>query len=273
MAQNFQERLTPFDVLEEARIEDARRKDAYETLPSRFRQALKTGIALAHLNTRPICTSTVQTTIHRHAGIKHTFRQSPLDWALILFAADYSAAARMSMAATMPRLFDIDTVFAVCLDGEPHEAILLSLEIAGCEDLSLLPSASLTHLETCLQTLEGDGIVLSFLSTIPDICKHCNASIQYLEPRKPNICLDMQASHLFDRDLLAFAHGTTLFQTELSKKTDLLFTSSEQAEKIVHEGTVPNLLILPPGCEGYWRFSGLAKEHFCKQTDLFSTTI
>ena len=140
---------------EEARLDDALAAAAYEATPAHLRAAVKTGLALAHMHFGECTTSQRNEIRNTHLGFWRRSIAHPAPWAVIAFTPAYAAAARLA-AACMPALLGgVPLVGAVCVGGAPGNNALVTLELAGVEDIFVMDSAGLcTLLE---ETQPGPG--------------------------------------------------------------------------------------------------------------------
>ena len=140
---------------EAARLDDALAAAAYEATPAHLRAAVKTGLALAHMHFGESTTSQRSEERNGHLGFWRRSIAHPAPWAVIAFTPAYAAAARLAAACMPAQLGGVPLLGAVCVGGTPSNNALVTLELAGVEDIFVMDSAGLcTLLE---ETQPGPG--------------------------------------------------------------------------------------------------------------------
>ncbi|MCR5259383.1 MAG: hypothetical protein K6E40_14645 [Desulfovibrio sp.] len=261
------------DWVENARINDDLRADAYEAAPPYRRALLKTGMALAHAQFG-VADDETRTLFHDgHAGFLRGIASRPADWCMIFFGPGHKAAARMTAACVQPRLCGVRQVYAVCLGGLPSAEAMLSFELSGVEDVY-----SLDEKKACAfaKALRGAGRLLFLkdgdegtpLPVTPAMLPHIRS---WQEGALP--VLFLRDPDVFNRSDLAFAQGAAPF-TEDEGAADAIYLSKENAIAAFRDGFPPNLsqtargelspeaLLLTPGCEGFWAYPDLKPDFF-----------
>lgn len=261
------------DWVEDARVNDDLRADAYETAPPYQRALLKTAMALSHAQFG-IAGDETRTLRHdRHAGFLRGIVSRPADWCMIFFGPGHKAAARMTAASVLPRLCGVRQVHAVCLDGLPSAEAILSFELSGVEDVY-----SLDEKKACAfaKALSGAGRLL-FLNDgneatplpvtpamLPNIRSWQEGPLPSLFLRDPDA---------FNRNDLDFAQGAAPF-TDDEGTADAIYLSKENAIAAFRDDFPSNLsptgrrelspeaLLLTPGCEGFWAYPDLKPDFF-----------
>ena len=194
---------------DEARLDDALAAAAYEATPAHLRAAIKTGLALAHMHFGESTTSQRSEERNGHLGFWRRSIAHPAPWAVVAFTPAYTAAARLA-AACMPALLGgVPLVGAVCVGGTPSKNALVTLELAGVEDIFVMDSAGLcTLLE---ETQPGPGrLVLLHRGELDAVAGAARALELpcYEERRSPVLCLPKPDA--FDLEALAFAQAEAL---------------------------------------------------------------
>ena len=261
---------------EDTRLDDDLAAAAYEATPAPLRAAVKTGLALAHMHFGESTTSQRNEVRNAHLGFWRRSIAHPAPWAVIAFTPAYAAAARLA-AACMPALLGgVPLVGAVCVGGAPSRNALVTLELAGVEDIFVLDSAGLcTLLE---ETQPGPGrLVLLHRGELDGVGAAARALELpcYEERRSPILCLPKPEA--FDLEALAFAQAEALetaLDTSLRLTPDATYLAPVAALGHCRErrtGPFPysGAPALTPGCEGFWLHPGLTPDFFRVQRQAF----
>ena len=259
--------------LEAARVEDSIAGRAYEATPSRFRAALKTGLALAHFHFGESLTRREESACNGRLGFRRGAIYEAAPWALLVFAPAYAAAARLTAACVAARLAGVAQVGAICLGGEPVAPALVSLELSGVEDVFQLEgdrfAALMDELAGRCDTRAPGRVVLLHAGELDEVAEHIRArNIPCFEERRPPR-LRVDADTGIDREILSFAHGGPA-------ALDAALTAAGSADSVYRAAAAsatpaPDApLTLCPGCEGFWLHPGLGPEFFTVSRQLFA---
>ena len=261
---------------EAARLDDTLAAAAYEATPAHLRAAVKTGLALAHMHFGESTTSQRNEVRNAHLGFWRRTIAHPAPWAVVAFTPAYAAAARLA-AACMPALLGgVPLVGAVCVGGTPSSNALVTLELAGVEDIFVMDSAGLcTLLE---ETQPGPGrLVLLHRGELDAVAAAARALELpcYEERRSPVLCLPKPDA--FDLEALAFAQAEALeaaLDAPLHLTPDATYLAPVAALGHCRErrtGPFPysGAPALTPGCEGFWLHPGLTPDFFRVQRQAF----
>ena len=261
---------------EEARLDDALAAAAYEATPAHLRAAVKTGLALAHMHFGESTTSQRNEIRNTHLGFWRRSIAHPAPWAVIAFTPAYAAAARLAAACMPAQLGGVPLVGAVCVGGTPGNNALVTLELAGVEDIFVMDSAGLcTLLE---ETQPGPGrLVLLHRGELDAVAGAARALELpwYEERRSPVLCLPKPEA--FDLEALAFAQAEALetaLDTSLRLSPDATYLAPVAALGHCRErrtGPFPysGAPAITPGCEGFWLHPGLTPDFFRVQRQAF----
>ena len=261
---------------EAARLDDALAAAAYEATPAHLRAAVKTGLALAHMHFGESTTSQRNEVRNAHLGFWRRSIAHPAPWAVVAFTPAYAAAARLA-AACMPALLGgVPLLGAVCVGGTPSSNALVTLELAGVEDIFVMDNAGLcTLLE---ETQPGPGrLVLLHRGELDGVAAAARALELpcFEERRSPVLCLPKPEA--FDLEALAFAQAEALDaaqESPLHLTPDATYLAPVAALGHCRErrtgpfpyGSAP---AFTPGCEGFWLHPGLTPDFFRVQRQAF----
>ena len=261
---------------EAARLDDALAAAAYEATPAHLRAAVKTGLALAHMHFGESTTSQRNEVRNAHLGFWRRSIAHPAPWAVVAFTPAYAAAARLA-AACMPALLGgVPLLGAVCVGGTPSSNALVTLELAGVEDIFVMDSAGLcTLLE---ETQPGPGRLVLLHRGELDAMTGAARALElpcYEERRSPILCLPKPDA--FDLEALAFAQAEALegaLDAPQHLTPDATYLAPVAALGHCRErrtGPVPHnsAPAITPGCEGFWLHPGLTPDFFRVQRQAF----
>ena len=261
---------------EAARLDDALAAAAYEATPAHLRAAVKTGLALAHMHFGESTTSQRSEERNGHLGFWRRSIAHPAPWAVIAFTPAYAAAARLAAACMPAQLCGVPLVGAVCVGGTPSSNALVTLELAGVEDIFVMDNAGLcTLLE---ETQPGPGrLVLLHRGELDGVAAAARALELpcFEERRSPVLCLPKPEA--FDLEALAFAQAEALDaaqESPLHLTPDATYLAPVAALGHCRErrtgpfpyGSAP---AFTPGCEGFWLHPGLTPDFFRVQRQAF----
>ena len=261
---------------EAARLDDALAAAAYEATPAHLRAAVKTGLALAHMHFGESTTSQRNEVRNAHLGFWRRSIAHPAPWAVVAFTPAYAAAARLAAACMPAQLGGVPLVGAVCVGGTPSNNALVTLELAGVEDIFVMDSAGLcTLLE---ETQPGPGrLVLLHRGELDAVAGAARALELpcYEERRSPILCLPKPDT--FDLEALAFAQAEALagaLDAPLHLTPDATYLAPVAALGHCRErrtGPFPHSSApaITPGCEGFWLHPGLTPDFFRVQRQAF----
>ncbi len=252
------------DIMESGRIPEALFDEAYQSTDPNHKALLKRGIQCAfQVFGRELSFSRMQGT-DAHAGIRRDTVQRPVDWTILLVDGTSSAAARLAAAALLPRLAGVPDVVAVSTDAPPPAPGLLSLELAGVEDIFVLTEEELA---ACLARRGGRGRICCLARRMP-------ASLHgwpvLLTERRPDLALLSPGA--FDTETLAFMHGfvpdTPGEGTDL-KEHDAVFADRETCSRLIEDPDCRVSLLLSPGFEGFWLHPARPADFLLKKQAFF----
>ena len=267
------------DWLETARIDDAVVDAAYENTPAQLRASINTGLALAFAHFGQLHQEADSVTRKPHAGFWFGEHSRAVPWCIIFMDATYAAAARLTAACVLPRLCDVPEIFAVVVgDGKtpPADNVLTALTLSGVEDVFCLQSSGARKLlEDMAADSAANGIaapqgraVLLHNGTLGNLAA---ASLEYHIPcfeenTAPGLAVLPESP--CTAALLAFAHGNVVPGTGLAPDTQAVFAPAPPTPQdytgnaAVAEAVQRGLLVLSPGCEGFWLHRGLEPSFF-----------
>ncbi|MBQ7607159.1 MAG: hypothetical protein IJU76_04230 [Desulfovibrionaceae bacterium] len=254
------------DWLWEHRVPEARREEAYNAVQPNHKALIKRGIqcAFTFFGCEPSQSLTQIT--DANAGLRRVSAAQPADWALLLVDGEQSAAARLTAAAILPRLAGVLDVAAVSIGSPPPNASLVSLELAGIEDIFVLSEEEIGLL---LRSRTGCGRIccLSHKAKLS-----CDGHPVLLTDRKPSLAL--LSPNAFDRDTLACMHGFVPAQalsSDLPKHCDAVFADEPTCARLIEDSTIPIPLILSPGLEGFWLYPARPVDFLLQKHAFFPT--
>ena len=264
------------DWLENRRVDDAVVDAAYEGTPPQLRASIKTGLALAfaHFGQREKATDSI--TSHSRAGFWFGAHTRPAPWCCILMDASYAAAARLAAACVLPRLCDVPEVFAVAVgENAPADNVLTALTLSGVEDVFCLPQPEVSALLEAMATGSEAGaqgrVLLLHNGALDNLARTLRRlHIPYYEEYEAP-CLAVLPECACNGELLAFAHGAITPAMSLTAETRAVFAPAPATPQayasnaLVAEAVQRGLLVLTPGCEGFWLHPGLEPSFFTVQ--------
>lgn len=122
------------------RIDDALSAQAYDATPPALRALLKTAIAFQYHLYAEAPASETRTVHCPAAGFRHTVHEKPAAWTVAVIEPHFDSPARL-LAALMPAvLAGVDRIFVVSFGSPIAPSLLVALELAGLEDVFVLPS-------------------------------------------------------------------------------------------------------------------------------------
>ncbi len=264
--------------LDTLRQPDELQASAYEACPADFRAGLKTAIAFAfHLwGNASIrldsCTDNTQT------GFRHRLAYRPASWVLAFLAPGYSSPARF-IAALMPAILaGVENIIVVSQECSPSPSLCTAFELAGIEDIFVLPSENdkSSVLLRELRDTDNDGRVLLFpapeaqLNTHLSSIRHCAETLNirlWSDTPSPRLSL-LSSEEIAEaraeprKDILAWAHGDACIDESADGQTDALFTSHifSPFSPLSECKTAP--LVFGPGLEACWIHPLLTPDYF-----------
>lgn len=254
---------------EETRLDDALAEAAYEATPPALRATIKTGLAMAHMHWGEAMDSRRAEIRDRHRGFWRRGIAHPAPWAVVAFTPLYAAAARLAAACAPALLGGVPLVGAVCVDGAPSRAALVTLDLAGVEDIFVIDGPGLcTLLE---ETQPGPGrLVLLHTGELDAIAATARAlELPFYEERRPPV-LSLPHPQAFDLEALAFAQAEAFdaaMEPALRLSPNAVYLTPGAALGHCRErrtGPFPysNAPAFTPGCEGFWLHPGLTPDFF-----------
>lgn len=256
------------DWLDECRISSILSGNAYESTPAPFRAAIKTGIALTWFYFSPKAPRLDIQLENSHLGFSCRTITRPVDWTVIIFPPEFSAAARIAAAASLASVADVEVILAVCVAGEPTQPVLAALELCGIEDVFSLQAEKIPALLAEMEASNScgsiiilhDGQLASLAAVIASACPRL-----YEEKKPPNIAVGGDGA--FSGELLAFCHGNYVCNPDM--RVDAFFGIYEPEDyRSGIDESAP--LLVNPGCEGFWLFPGLGLEFFQQSINVFA---
>lgn len=135
-----QESCWPFSWLTPWRLDDAAAGRAYEETPPALRAEIKTAIALqCALEGEAPAESDIRTT-SRTAGFYRRETERPAAWTLAVIDPAHAAPARLLAALAPAVLAGVERILIIAAGGVPSPAVCVALELAGLEDVFVLPA-------------------------------------------------------------------------------------------------------------------------------------
>ncbi|MDE7240783.1 hypothetical protein [Desulfovibrio sp.] len=258
-----------------ARVADSAVAAAYEATASRFRAALKTGLALAHFHFGESASRRDETETSGRLGFQRASSRAPAPWALLILSPAYAAAARLTAACAAALLAGVPHVAALSPGGAPRQQALVSLELSGVEDIFSPAPGRVTALLDELAARPGPpGRVVLLHEGFhdgeqDDMAQRSRAHGLpcYSERRPPR--LRVEAGARIDRKVLAFAHGG-------EEALAAALAACGPADAVFRPEGAPLMpaqdapLTLGPGCEGFWLHPGLTPEFFTVSRQAFA---
>lgn len=254
---------------EEARLDDALAAAAYEATPASLRAAVKTGLAMSHMHFGESMSSQRTEIRDPHRGFWRRGISHPAPWAVIAFTPAYAAAARLAAACAPALLGGVPLVGAVCVSGTPHRAALVTLELAGVEDVFVMDGPGLCALLE--ETQPGPGrLVLLHKGELDSIAAAARAlELPCYEERRAPV-LNLPQPQAFDLEALAFAQAEAFdaaMDPSFRLSPDAAFLTPVAALGHCRErrtGPFPysSAPAYTPGCEGFWLHPGLTPDFF-----------
>lgn len=152
--------------LDAVRQPDEEQAAAYEACPSDFRASLKTAIAFAFHLWGESASSFATRLENSHSGFVHTLSCRPAAWTLALLSPNYISPARFIAAILPAILAGVSKILITSLGTAPSPALCAATELAGLEDIFILPSGTddVPRLLRELYAQNSDGRVLLFPS-------------------------------------------------------------------------------------------------------------
>ncbi len=194
-----------FDFLDQHRVADELRAEAYEQAGAQLRGLFKQNIADQHrlLEQRLPCAAHTREVVYGSEACARTSRPAP--WCLILHDAGYASAPRALAAAVPAILAGVENIWAVALHDKhkvimPAPQLLAAWELAGVEntaaalDKELLPLLLDILTSDTFDRQQGPGRILILGSPVWDkiVCAALTGENQALlrrEGRPPHILL------------------------------------------------------------------------------------
>ncbi len=251
--------------LDRYRVQDAALGSAYAHTPASCRAALKSGIALAFFHF-----GQSQGLLHslrrdQHLGYLRKASKSPAPWAVIAFPASYSAAARLTCACICAQLADVRLIGAFCIGGQPSPQALVSLELAGIEDIFALEDKEVVRLLSTIPEAPRGRLALLDAEKMPAIREQAyTLRIPVFEERQEPELFFADAD-AFQPEILRFCQGEAAATALRNDPHKISFLDAIYAKDATAEPENTNVrLTLSPGCEGFWLFQGLDPDFFCE---------
>lgn len=244
--------------LEDARLAEESLAAAYDAAPPACLAALKTGLALAHSHFGDPPPLAREEWLKKGRGFRGFCQARPLRWALVLFDDSFSAAARLCAAAAAPVFAGVETILAVCLEGEPCFQALTALELCGVEDIFLLQQADLERLFRDLGP-SGSAVFLGPKAGEAEPLARARGLMTYKDRGEP--ALSLLSPDEFPVRTLEFCQGEAARRLNSDACPDAVYAGAERARQLAFSQKAPRL-ILGPGCEGFWLHPGLSPAFF-----------
>jgi hypothetical protein len=254
--------------VEKYRLDDEFSSRAYEATSPQCRTALKSGLALAFMHFSQSAGRVHEARADPNLGYWRQTVSFPAPWAVVAFTPAYTAAARLAAACVPAHLAGIAMVGAVCVGGNPSEQALVTLDLAGIEDIFTLDTASLCALLE--ESQPGPGRLVLLHEGELDSARHAAHALGipcFEERRPPHLVLP--DPEIFDLQILAFAQGKALehaLEPAHPVTPAALYLSSKAAEgHCRHHPFGPHhadSLALSPDCECFWLHTGLSPDFF-----------
>ena len=265
--------LPPFPAwLEDFRVPDSVRGQAYETFGAEARSLVKSAIALAQFHFNPYQGLISRGEVNPEFGFNSFASAWIASRVILIFGSSYDAAAMACAAACLPRLCGVPNIIAICLGKNPSAALLATLELCGIEDIYSLqlekchelpqslspPSSTNKNINPCRALLlDSDGAQNSLAKALADILPAL-----YLHKR-PIVCLENTSA--LDQTLVRKLYGSEVSLVEDPALCDVLITDSQFDSDALAASSCPPL-VLNSGAAAFWIFPELEPNFFkiCK---------
>lgn len=255
--------------LEAWRVPDEVCESAYNNIPARFRQALKTGLAALFQYFGPSPAQAASSWMRPEQGLGMARLNMAASWTLLLAGPGQDAPARLAGAAILPRLAGVPSVAAIL--SSPDPGLLLALNLAGIDDI-FCPPAPFFQEEACAILRHMAAIRYGSLFFLHDGgLAHLTRLASALglaaleESREPELAIWDKSC--FDREVLAFCQGRAGERALLRHDPTSGNTCTRQpdaayaSQNFMPDAASPPLVILP-GLEGLWLHPGANPDFF-----------
>lgn len=269
--------------LDAVRQPDEKQAAAYEACPSDFRAGLKTAIAFAfHLWGESA--SCFETRLENsHSGFAHTLSCRPAAWTLALLSPNYISPARF-IAAILPAIMaGVGKILIASLNTAPSSALCAAIELAGLEDIFILPSGTddIPRLIRELHAQHSDGRILLFPSAANEesgfpIARQTANELKlrlWQDDTVPRLSItppagkngaDEKHEQTLRRDIVTWAHG----DAEILDYAECGIAAhfGQEYTDVFPDPQAPPPLSFGPGLEACWIHPLLNPEYFRTRT-------
>lgn len=271
------EPTTPPAWLDALRPDDGLAAAAYDTTPGPRRALLKCAVAFQFHLWGEAPAEETRRELSPATGFARTSVERPVSWVLAVLDPAHAAPARL-LAALLPAvLAGAGMVLIVCPDRPPTPAQLVALELAGLENLYVLPHGGPSPV-TLLEELAacGQGRLLLFPTEQKRLAQPFQALREGARRLRVRMWQDRPAPRialLADRDDAAalreqvlWAHGDAVIETftPVDRPDWRGFDACCAAPEYLTDVPFPDgpLLLLGPGSEACWLHERLDRHFF-----------
>lgn len=132
--------MTPPAWLEALRPDDGLAAAAYESTPAPLRALLKSAVALHFQLWGEAPAQVTRRVLSPTSGFAWTTGDGPVSWTLAVLDPAHASPARLLAALIPAVLAGVDLVLTVCPDHAPRPVQNVALELAGLENLYVVPT-------------------------------------------------------------------------------------------------------------------------------------
>ena len=140
-------------VLEPWRLDDAALAEAYAAASPAQRACVKHCLALLHTLWGEGSDEDIFSRHHSAQGFAVRERSTALPWSMVALTPEYSAPTRLAAALMPAILAKVPRIWVFCVGGSPSLSARVTLELAGIEDIFVLPGEQ--QAADCVRTLYG----------------------------------------------------------------------------------------------------------------------
>lgn len=252
--------------IDDYRIEEDLFAEAYESTGPQLRAWLKKTIAQVYAVNSPEAPRKSWIVNTWRGGFETEISTAPLDWAILLL--DKTCVSPVRMLATLVPAFaaDMNNVLAVFVgDGVVPQSVLAAFELAGQEDVLLMPEARVAELLSSTADSEACGAVLDMRVESGSLL--CPAQVRYWRaPRISSICI-CKDEESPDMDVLEFVHPDVDFrEIEESALHETQADAAVVPSELVGDALTSFRIVLAHGQEGCWIWNGFGSKFFRQES-------
>lgn len=257
------------DAFDKWRLDDTLLAEAFDSLTSTQRAAIKTGIAL-HYSLHGEHSAHTTCCVHdRVKGFGYQHGQRPMPWTIVYLQPHFAAGPRL-VATLMPAILAGVPLLAVaCVGGAPSAPACACLELMGVEHVFCLPDSSAAEqlLEVAFTALGPQGCTLflgeeqarvglsSLYQTAQDFGLRSWQSLS-----SPRLIVHTSMAHAASQ--ISWCHPDGNILDPQADQADALFCV-QGVEGLPHR-LVP--LVLGEGMEGFWCYQELEPGFFLQKS-------